>query len=82
MKPTAPPDALQNLAATYNSGHRTGALDAFGWAIEHLTRTGRSQPAAELRAEAVRRFGEASVDDELRVRNVAHSELDALTWPE
>lgn len=63
------PDRLEEMAAGYRKSFRTGWLDAFGWAYQHV-------PAAreQLLAEALRRHERALVEAELLGRGFALAE--------
>lgn len=58
-------DSLANMSRTYNDGWRSGALDTIGWM---LVLSENSPKYERLRAEAERRFGYATIADELRRR--------------
>lgn len=60
------PSSAMPMAVKYNSGHRTGSIDAFGWVLEKIVSGSVSSMAellAEISAEGQRRFGGAFLQE-------------------
>jgi len=69
MKPEK--DRLQQNAESYRQAERSGAIEAFGWCLEMLARdTGAQVHYDACRREVVRRYGQAALDNELKLRGL------------
>lgn len=64
-------DRLERMAASYRQAEFSGAIAAFGWCLELLSRDNGARVHYDACCrEVVRRYGHAALDAELKLRGI------------